>query len=96
MTKQELLQNPIVMEIANEFASKMFVDETVTDWAQYRRLQNTVQSPLLFTEDQYRIYDGDVVVIKKGAVKNTITANKYNTNLHRNNGWKFYSQTKTK
>ena len=96
MTKQELLNNPIVREIANEFALKMFVDETVTDWAQYRRLQNTVQSPLLITEDQYRIYDGDVVVIKKGAVKTTITANKYNTNLHRNNGWKFYSQTKTK
>ena len=72
----------------------MIEDETVTDWAQKRRLQNTVQSPLLITEDQYRIYDGDVVVIKKGAVKTTITANKYNVELHRNNGWKFYSQIK--
>lgn len=92
MTKQELLQNPLVSEIARDFASKVFVNETVTDWAQYRRLQNTIPSPLLVTEDNISVYSGAKVhCLMKNKVWFTIEANEGNVRLYRNAGVKFYA-----
>lgn len=92
MTKHELLNNPLVSEIARDFASKMFVNETVTDYEQYKRLLNTIPSPLLVTEDNISVYLGAKVhCLMKNKVWFTIEANEDNVKLYRNAGVKFYA-----